>query len=38
MSITSEPGTVATLHVVVFDSLIAVLRGSMSPTQFSSKV
>ena len=29
VSITSEPGTVATLHVVAFDSLIAVLRGSI---------
>src|SRR6187401_41144 len=28
----SEPGTWATLHVVVFDSLIAVLRGSIAPT------
>src|SRR6188768_110872 len=32
---TSDPGTVATLHVVVFDSLIDVFRGSMAPTPFT---
>ena len=34
-SITSEPGTVATLHVVVFDSLIAVFREKHLPVVFT---
>jgi hypothetical protein len=36
VSIRSDPGTVATLHVVVFDSLIAVFLGSITPTPFTT--